>query len=212
MAKSTKARETEVPDVLLAEIIYVVNAWSAQVYGPASSDWRIQDTSGVFDGCNDIEHSFQMFSAEYVGTEAPQELVRSSGWSFDNDIKGDAGFIGFAGANALFDLPCAGQSSKLDIGYLQSYVGMGVVQVFVGRLDSDSNTSVVLDGLWESRASLESHEAILIPAGNGNVTVTLEVLSEEDEKSLLPDAAKDIETKARLRANRKFKLASMQCC
>lgn len=160
-------------------------------------------------GCSDKARSFEMSAKEYLGTRGPLELVVSSGWLFDNDTRGSAGLIGFSGAFASFHLPCAGEAPILDIGYLHSYEGMGVVEVTMSRLDSDLKTSIIIDSLWKSRASVVSHQVIGVPPGVGAVLFTIEILSQNKEKAY-PDIAH--KSKAMLRANRKFKVTSMQCC
>lgn len=173
------------------------------------------------------ERSFVLDAGAFVGLPPPQEQVESVGWSFSEDTGGARGLIGFGNpsppAVVSFDIPCAGERRVLDIGYLKSYSGMGAVKVVVrgcaadthGESDADSNSDivVVLDGLWETQASVLDNVVIPTPSGFDTIRVTFEALSVDTETSyssaLSGMAGGDSD---RVRIDRKFKVVRMQCC
>lgn len=136
------------------------------------------------------ERFFALDTCAFVGIPPPKQQVESVGWSFSKDTGGEEGeLIGFGNslqkAIVSFDLPCAGEKRVLDIGYLKSYSGMGAVRVTVsgsqthrddGDSDKDSEGTyvVVIDGLWERRASVLEYAAIPIRSGFDTIRVTFE--------------------------------------
>ncbi|MEP5088473.1 MAG: hypothetical protein ABJR23_03515 [Paracoccaceae bacterium] len=146
-------------------------------------------------GCLADERSFVLDAGAFVGLPPPKEQTESVGWSFSEDTHGDSGLIGFGNSSRKavisFYLSCRGRKQVLDIGYLKSYSGMGAVKVVVSGSDinpdddtgngSNSSTVVVVDGLWETQASVPGYEVIPIPSGFDTIRVTLEVLSAETE-------------------------------
>lgn len=172
-------------------------------------------------GCLADERAFYIATKSYVGKRKPNELVSFSGWHFSRDKGGESGFIGFGNSPsktaATWELPCGGQRQILDIGYLRSYENMGAVKVDVEREGNPTGTTVILDGLWISPASVEVFEVVRIPDGNGMVRVSFEVLSADTEgyypevlsKDDVATRGVDIDT---ARADRKFKVTMLQCC
>lgn len=178
-------------------------------------------------GCMADERSFVLDTSAFVGLPPPEQQVESVGWSFSQDKRGNSGLIGFGNskskATVSFELPCAGPRRVLDIGYLLSYSGMGAVKVAVNGSSTDPNgvpdkdskddVVVIIDGLWESRASVQGNEVIPIPNGFDSVRVTFEVLS-ADTETLYARFLSDIATHEsdNIRRDRKFKVVRMQCC
>lgn len=178
-------------------------------------------------GCLAHERSFVLDASAFVGLPPPKQQVGSVGWSFSEDTHGDSGLIGFGNSSqkaiVSFDLPCAGERQVVDIGYLKSYIGMGAVKVVVrgsdkgpddGESGHDSNDAVVIvDGLWETRASVPGYEVIPIPSSLDPVRVTFEVLSADSEamhsRFLTHVATNESDS---VRVDRKFKVVRMQCC
>ena len=173
------------------------------------------------------ERSFVLDARAFVGLPAPQEQVESVGWSYSTDTSGEDGLIGFGSAPhpaiVSFDLPCAGERRVLDIGYLKSYDGMGAAKVVVrgsyadtdGESDNDSNgiTVLVLDGLWETQASILDNVVIPTPSGFDTIRVTFEALS-ADTEALYSSALSGVVGTGSdgVRVDRKFKVVRMQCC
>lgn len=98
---------------------------------------------------------------------------------------------------------------------------MGAVRVEVSGADTDPDgengtTVVVVDGLWESRASVLDYAEILTSSDVDTIRVTFEVLSADTEVSysrFLSDVAGVAGREADgVRQARKFKVLHMQCC
>lgn len=143
---------------------------------------------------------------------------------------------------ATFDLPCSRNRGILDLGYLVSYDGMGAVKVVLEgspealdvdvRREDDLNGAgeelnvgldiaqheegvspdAVIDAMWGTIVSIVTYRTMAIPEGikNDIIRVTFEILSEEGE--IEHDTEMNPSGKGRNRADRKFKLVSMQCC
>lgn len=173
------------------------------------------------------ERSFILDARAFVGLAAPKEQVESVGWSYSMDTGGEGGLIGFGNsphpAIVSFDLPCAGERRVLDIGYLKSYGGMGAARVVVrgsyadtdGEADNNSNggTVVVLDGLWETQASILDNVVIPTPGGFDTVRVTFEALSADTEAPYSSALSGVVGSESDgVRMDRKFKVVRMQCC
>ncbi|CAM9527033.1 unnamed protein product [Ectocarpus sp. 4 AP-2014] len=205
-----------------------------EVYGPSPnpspSERELQRFKGGM-GCLANRRSSVLELGNYLDAPPPEELVSVTGWSVLK-LSGEAGLTGFRKeatdpAVATFDFVCDGGEGLLDMEYLVSYVGMGAVMVEIeagptaGDLQDEgiSNTStVIVDGLWDSHASVSSFETIPIPdaGGGGNVRVSLRILSAEEERSSsssrLFDFKGDEDREKEVRGDRKFKLISLQCC
>ena len=212
-----------------------------QEHGPLSSPSPREESLLLFTskmGCLADERSFVLDATAFVGRPPPEQQVESVGWSFSQDQRGNSGLIGFGSseskATVSFELPCGGPRRVLDIGYLLSYIGMGAAKVVVSRLDpnggsdkdskevdgvvsgeddSSDDVVVVIDGLWDSRASVQGNEVIPLPDGFDSIRVTFEVLS-ADTETLYARFLSDSNTResGNIRRNRKFKVARMQCC
>ena len=178
-------------------------------------------------GCMAEERSFDMKTAAFVGFPPPEELVESVGWSFSKDEQGRNGLIWYGNTSqqaiVSFDLPCTGERRVLDIGYLQSSYGMGAVKVSiraadtdpVGEFDKDSDgaTVVVVDGLWETRATVQNYAVIPTPIGFDTIRVTFEGLTSDTESSYSSALSDAIGSEADIvRADRKFFVSRVQCC
>ncbi|CAB1102602.1 unnamed protein product [Ectocarpus sp. CCAP 1310/34] len=202
-----------------------------EVYGPSSnpspSERELQRfKSGM--GCLANPRSAILQLDKYLDAPPPEELVSVSGSS----VSGDAGPTGFRKdatdpAVATFDLVCDGGVGLLDMEYLVSYEGMGsaMVEIEAGPTAEDvqdegnsSTSTVIVDGLWDSHASVPSFETIPIPdAGGGrHVRVSIRIMSAEGERSSsssrLFDFKGDLDREKEVRGDRKFKLISLQCC
>ena len=173
------------------------------------------------------ERSFKMNTAAFVGLPPPEEQVESIGWSFSKDGRGRGGLIGYGNSSqqaiVSFDLPCAGARRVLDIGYLKSYSGMGAVRVVVrgadtdpdGKSDkeSDGDSVVIVDGLWESRASVLDYAVIPTPIGFDTIRVTFEALTVNTEASHSSALSGVVGSESdNVRIDRKFTVVRMQCC
>ncbi|CAM9361745.1 unnamed protein product [Laminaria digitata] len=179
-------------------------------------------------GCLARERFFVLDASKFMGLPPPKQQVDSVGWSFSEDTHGDSGLIGFGSSSpkaiVSFDLPCAGETGVLDIGYLKSYTGMGAVRVAVradgtdadGESNKDSNETVaVIDGLWETRASELDYAVIPIstPSDVDTIRVTFEVISADTEASYSSLLSGVVGSKSdSVRIDRKFKVVRMQCC
>lgn len=201
-----------------------------QEHGLLSNPSPVEQALSLYEtnvGCMAEERSFKMNTASFVGLPPPQEQVESVGWSFSKDGRGRGGLIGYGNssrqATVSFDLPCAGARRVLDIGYLKSYSGMGAVKVEVRGSDgdtdgesdagSDGTSVVVVDGLWESRASVLEYAAIPTPSGFDTIRVTFEAISSEAEASYSSFLSDAVGSEAdSVRIDRKFTVVRMQCC
>lgn len=166
-------------------------------------------------GCLGRERSTRIELGEYVDNPPPPQLESVQGWRFLETEHGK-GFVGYGDSStpaiAKFVLSCAGRS--LDLEYLVSYEGMGAVQVVVDALDVEppSTNTMIVDGLWESHASVPRFQTIPLPAHSTSIQVTIQVLSEANgmvHRSALSDNGIDERNN---RGERKFKLFGMQCC
>lgn len=168
------------------------------------------------------KRSFIMNTAVFIGLRPPQEQVESVGWSFTKDSHGRGGLIGYGNSSrqamVSFDLPCAGDRGVLDIGYLKSDRAMGAVRVVVRGSgaepdDLSDETVTIIDGLWQSRASVLEYAAIPTPNGFDTIRVSFESLSADTEVSyaslLAGVVGKDADS---VRMDRKFTVVRMQCC
>lgn len=209
----------------------LVFACLAQEHGLRSRPSPEENELPLFEtnmGCIVGERSFELDMSKFVGTPPPKQQTESVGWSFSEDTGGEeGGLIGFGNspqkAIVSFDLPCAGENRVLDIGHLKSSSGKGAVRVTVsgsqtdrgGDSDKDSEGSsvVVIDGLWDSRASVLDYAAIPIPHSLDTIRVTFEVLSADTEASYSRFLAGAVGAKSDgVRKYRKFKVLRMQCC
>lgn len=170
---------------------------------------QFEESLGCVAATDDV---FRLDTSQYVGQEPPLEVVEATGWCFKDDISGAPGLIGYGNSSrnlVTFDLPCEGNRSVIDIGFLASYEGMGAARVMVHGEDSAGlrNTSKVIESMWGARASEEIHRIISIPQHLETTRISFEVLSAEmeEEYSLRAEIAE-------LRRDRKFKLMNIQCC
>ena len=178
-------------------------------------------------GCMEDERSFILDTGKFVGVPPPAEQVETVGWIFSTDTGHEGGLVGFGNSSrkaiVSFDLPCGGEQRMLEIGYLKSYSGMGAVRVEVGGshtrpngeadMDPSATTVAIVDGLWESRASLLDYAAISIPSNVETVSVKFEVLTADTEVSYSSALSGVAGSEADgVRRARKFKVLRMQCC
>lgn len=171
-------------------------------------------------GCLADERSFSLEAYRYVGFDPPKELLSSTNWSFIPDTQAAPGMIGFGSSPsdviATFELPCPGKRRILDIEYLVSYEGMGVVHLTVAGTNGEQpSMSVVMDGLWTTPASLYANKVLHLPDETGPIRVTFELLSPQKEasySSLHANAVAVLDGAESLRGDRKFKVVRMQCC
>lgn len=183
---------------------------------PSPSEEALQKFINEGLGCLGKERSTNIDLSEYVGKNPPSELEFVQGWQFLQTAHGP-GFFGYGNfaatpAIAKFRLSCPGGS--LDLEYLMSYEGMGAVLVVVEALDVEPpvNTTVTIDGLWETRASLPWFQTIALPEDSTSIEVTIQVLSEKDatvQRSALSDYRVGQRNN---RGDRKFRLLGLQCC
>lgn len=163
-------------------------------------------------GCLGTKKVTRIELGQYVGKPPPKQLVSATGWSFLNTGHA-AGFVAFGNsstrAEASFNLSC-GHMRHLDLEYLLSYEGMGAVSVAV--TSNEIGPTMVIDGLWESRASVPWFRTVPIPGDSKSVLVTLSIMSAENEEDKKPSLSNSDMNKPSLRGDRKFKLISMQCC
>lgn len=171
-------------------------------------------------GCLADARLFHLDATTFVGLDPPKEVISMTNWSFIPDVHGVPGMIGFGSSadevTATFELPCPGKRSVLDIEYLVSYIGMGAIILTVTGIDVDEpSLSVVVDGLWKTRSSLQQHQVFYLPDKFGPIRVTFELLSPQKEESystFLADEEDNSTTSDSIRADRKFKLVRIQCC
>lgn len=194
--------------------------WYVQDYGllsDPSPDEKAFQQFGQLMGCVGSEKSTSLDLSLYVRAPPPEQLVSSDGWRFLNTGHG-AGLVGFGNSStpavASFVITCTGQKRSLDIEYLVSYEGMGVVSV---AIDSNENgqplSSQNIDGLWSSLASVPWVYSMPIPGASESIRVTIQTLPAKDESAYEGYSSRDIRMRDnRVRGDRKFRLIRMQCC
>ena len=170
---------------------------------------------------------FILDASKFVGLPPPAQMVESVGWSFSEDERGPGGLIGFGNSSTsavvTFDIPCAGPRRLLNVEYLRSYIGMGVVKVVVGGFDTGSggmagnhtneDVVIILDGLWNTQASTIITEVIPTLSGAENIRVTFEILSADKEPLYAkPPLGGMAGGEGGIRLDRKFKVSRLQCC
>lgn len=171
-------------------------------------------------GCQEDERGFSLNTHRYGAKPPPPELVSSSGWYFKPNFAYDA-FIGFGNSSTKaicsWELPCAGGKGRLDIGYIRSYESMGALKVDVNTEGNPIGTTAILDGMWETHASVRMYSVVPIPGGSGKVTVTFEILSPEEEDSYAEVFSTTAVTNSGVaagivRGDRKIHIMTLQCC
>ena len=170
---------------------------------------------------------FILDASKFVGLPPPAQMVESVGWSFSEDERGPGGLIGFGNSSTsavvAFDIPCASERRLLDVGYLRSYIGMGAVKMVVRGSDtgsgdiagnhSNEDVVIILDGLWNTEASIIITEVIPTPSGIDNIRVTFEILSADKEPfHAKPPPGVMVGREGDIRLDRKFKVSRIQCC
>ena len=216
--------------IMALRFAYLSLTCTLQEHGLLSDPTRHEKALTLYEtqmGCMAYKPSFEMRTGRFVGLPPPEQQVESVMWAFSKDARGGGGLIGFgnssANATVTFDLPCSGEKNLLDIGFLKSYTGMGAVRVVVKGFDSDADVesdkhsgdvvAVVVDGLWESQASMTEHVVISTQKGSDIIRVTFVVLSAYAETvyaNFLPDVTTDESDMKR--QDRKFKITSIECC
>lgn len=190
------------------------------MYGTLADPSPAEKKFNAFDkevGCLWHKRTTKIELGRFVGGDPPPQLQSSQGWNFQKE-HGKPGFIGYGNAStpavASFDVSCFGQKSVLELEYLLSYDGMGVVQVVVDSNDpkQQSNTTVVIDGLWNSLASVPWFQTIAIPKDLETVRVTFQILSSESEPANESLSSNEGIVGPSGRGPRKFELYSIQCC
>eukprot|EP00904_Undaria_pinnatifida_P003349 jgi/Undpi1/13014/HiC_scaffold_7.g02678.m1 len=220
---------------LLADVlVYFIQKSYARFlveHGPRSNPSSHERAVSVFEerqaDCMLESPLFILDASKFVGLPPPAQMVESVGWSFSEDERGPGGLIGFGNSSTsavvMFDIPCASERGLLDVGYLRSYIGMGAVKMVVSGSDtgpgdiagdhSNEDVVIILDGLWNTEASIVITEVIPTPSGIDNVRVTFEILSADKEPlHAKPPHGVMAGREGDIRLDRKFKVSTIQCC
>ncbi|CAM9766322.1 unnamed protein product [Choristocarpus tenellus] len=158
-----------------------------------------------------------VFGSDGTGDNSNQE---KNAWKLGEDVPGKPGLLVYGnnspGASISFDMTCR-TGSSVSVGYLGSYVGMGVVEVLVnGTSPNHDGSQYLIDGLWDEHISVESYT--FIPLHGGGVSgSTVNSVTRADGKHIdrpeyeLAKKAGAINTR-KVRGSAKFKLLSLACC